>query len=102
MKINNAQPYIGALTALINGNIAMTVTSVNESDSEDGKTGTIVECVYYTGSTLKNFYADVSAFVGFGDALCFECGAFTFALSLQDEEGDPDDSDDIGAGDEGA
>jgi hypothetical protein len=78
--LENTTPYVGALTAIRNGNVAMTVTKLVDNEG----CPLIVECTYFVGNALKTFYAETEAFIGFGENLAFSGGAFIYAFD--DEE----------------
>lgn len=74
--LENTTPYVGALTAVRNGNVPMTVTKLVDNEG----CPLIVECTYFVGNALKTFYAEIEAFVGFGENLAFSGGAFIYAF----------------------
>lgn len=86
---------IGLLTAVKGTAIAMTVTGVL-TDSET----TQIECAYTVNGELKRFIANEDAFIGFGDTLAYNSGAFVDAYFSdvtgddEDDEDDYDESDD--------
>ncbi len=75
-------PYVGALTAVKNSNVPMTVSKLIDNDFDPMQ----IECMYFVGSTLKTMYADPDAFIGFGENLVFSSGAFQYAFT-PDEDG---------------
>jgi len=75
-------PYVGALTSIKNGNVAMTVTKVIDNEGCPLQ----IECMYFTGNVLKTFYGDIESFIGFGENLVFSGGCFIYAFDDEDED----------------
>lgn len=96
----SSTPYVGALTAYNNSPVAMTVSDVIRNE-ETGEI-TSVACQYFVGSILQHAYGSLDAFIGFGDSLIFEGGAFHEAFNNriddaeeeeeEEEELEPEDS----------
>ena len=87
-EVQTQMPYVGALTAIKNGNVPMTVTKIIENEGVADQ----IECMYLMGSTLKTFYGENKVFIGLGDNLVFSGGCFTYAFA--DEEDDEDEEGD--------
>nr|DAF93654.1 MAG TPA: hypothetical protein [Myoviridae sp. ctshb19] len=97
----SSTPYVGALTAYNNSPVAMTVSDVIRSE-ETGEI-TSVACQYFVGAILQHAYGSLDAFIGFGDSLIFEGGAFHEAFNNriddaeeeeeEEEELEPEDTD---------
>lgn len=83
-------PYVGALTAIHNSPVAMTVNEVITNEIS----GDIeyVQCVYFSGNKLNHHTGKPDSFIGFGEELAFSSGAFQYAFGAPDSEDDgPDD-----------
>lgn len=82
---HNQTPYVGALTAFCNTPVAMTVHHV--AYAEDG-TIENVTCVFFTKNGKLDYASGKPEFyVGFGESLIFEGGAFVGAFNnIEDEE----------------
>lgn len=84
-------PYVGALTAIHNSPVAMTVNELltNETSGELE----YVQCVYFSGNKLNHHTGKPDSFIGFGEELAFSSGAFQYAFGAPEdgEEDGPDD-----------
>lgn len=79
-------PYVGALTALINSPVAMTVNELHYIDVEGEQVLDYVQCVYFTGNKLNHHTGKPDSFIGFGEELAFSSGAFQYAFGLPEGE----------------
>lgn len=86
-------PFVGLLTAVKNTAIAMTVSDAFETEVPEGsgeESVTVVTAFYFANGVMQTLQLDEEHFIGFGDYLIYEDGAFT-EVGFHEEEEDGDD-----------
>lgn len=80
-------PYVGALTALHNSAVALTVHSIQYATDEKTNEVSIehIEAVHFVGAELHHVHGQVENFIGFGESLIFEGGVFVDAYTSEEE-----------------